>query len=69
MLMEEIKEYYWKYVITSDLLELRNISTVAHLIIDSARARRESRGLHYTVDYPSESSAAACDTVLSRFGA
>jgi L-aspartate oxidase len=69
MLMEEIKEYYWKYVITSDLLELRNISTVAHLIIDSARARRESRGLHYTVDHPRESGEAACDTVLARFGA
>ena len=69
MLMEEIKEYYWKYVITSDLLELRNISTVAHLIIDSARSRRESRGLHYTVDHPRESSEMACDTILSRFGA
>ncbi|MCK9462980.1 MAG: L-aspartate oxidase [Proteobacteria bacterium] len=69
VLMEEIKEYYWKYVITSDLLELRNISTVAHLIIDSARARRESRGLHYTVDHPRESGEAARDTVLARFGA
>jgi L-aspartate oxidase len=69
MLLEEIKEYYWKYVITSDLLELRNISTVAHLIIDSARSRRESRGLHYTADHPRESPAMACDTVLSRFGA
>jgi L-aspartate oxidase len=69
MLMEEIKEYYWKYVITSDLLELRNISTTAHLIIDSARARRESRGLHFTVDYPHELPGAAMDTIIERYGA
>jgi L-aspartate oxidase len=68
MLMEEIKEYYWKYVVTSDLLELRNIATIAHLIIDSALARRESRGLHYTVDHPRESPDGARDTVLARFG-
>ena len=67
MMMEEIKEYYWKYVVTPDLLELRNISTVAHLIIDSAMARKESRGLHYTSDYPSERDEAAGDTVLRRF--
>jgi len=69
MLMEEIKEYYWKYVITSDLLELRNISTVAHLIIDSAMSRRESRGLHFTVDYPNQARGDAADTIVRRFGA
>jgi L-aspartate oxidase len=69
MLLEEIKEYYWKYVITSDLLELRNISTVAHLIIDSAMSRRESRGLHFTVDHPRELAGGAVDTVLRRFDA
>ena len=67
MLMEEIKEYYWKYVITSDLLELRNISTVAHLIIDSAMSRRESRGLHFTVDHPGEAVCGAVDTIVRRF--
>ena len=68
MLQEEIGEYYWKYVITSDLLELRNIATVAQLIIDSALARKESRGLHFTLDYDSELSEFASDTVLSRYG-
>ncbi len=68
LLREEIAEYYWKYHVTSDLLELRNISTVAHLIIDSARMRKESRGLHFTKDYPSEDAADIHDTVLTRFG-
>jgi len=52
LIQEEILEYYWNYYPTSDLLELRNITTVAELIIRCALARRESRGLHYTIDYP-----------------
>ena len=67
MLQQEIAEYYWKYVITSDLLELRNISTVAHLIIVCAQTRRESRGLHYTSDFPEENPAFLKDTVVSRY--
>lgn len=52
MIREECDEYYWNFFVTSDLLELRNIVTVAELIIRSALNRKESRGLHYTVDYP-----------------
>jgi L-aspartate oxidase len=49
---EEIRDFYWNATITRDLLELRNICTVAELIVACALKRKESRGLHYTIDYP-----------------
>ena len=66
LLQEEIQQYYWSYFITRDLLELRNIATVAQLIVECASARRESRGLHYTIDYPELDPKAARDTVVKR---
>ena len=53
LLKEEIDEYYANFRITRDLLELRNLVEVASLIVNSALARRESRGLHFSRDYPS----------------
>ena len=66
LLEEEIREYYWKHLVNRDLLELRNIATVAELIISSAASRRESRGLHFTIDHPDLDDRCLSDTVLKR---
>ncbi|MEJ7729688.1 MAG: L-aspartate oxidase, partial [Polyangiaceae bacterium] len=66
LLQEEIREYYWKHLVTRDLLELRNIATVAELIIGSAAARHESRGLHTTIDYTETREDCVADTVVKR---
>ena len=64
LLQSEINEYYSNYQISNDLLELRNLVVIAELIIRSALMRKESRGLHYTLDYP-DSLAQASDSILT----
>jgi L-aspartate oxidase len=66
LLQEEIVEYYWKYFVTRDLLELRNIACVAQLIVDCAASRKESRGLHFTIDYAEVDPKLARDTATKR---
>jgi L-aspartate oxidase len=64
LLQTEIAEYYGNYKVSNDLLELRNLAMVAELMIRCATSRKESRGLHYTLDYPGQL-ADALDTVLT----
>jgi len=64
-LQEEIQSFYWDFTVTADLLELRNIATVAELIVKCAMQRKESRGLHYNLDYP-EPAQAQQDTAVRR---
>ena len=66
LLQEEIREYFWKHMVTRDLLELRNIATVAELIVACAAARKESRGLHHTIDHPELDEQLVADTIVKR---
>jgi L-aspartate oxidase len=64
LLLREIAQYYGSFRVTKDLIELRNLIVVADLIVRSALARKESRGLHFTIDYP-ETAAKSRNTVLA----
>jgi L-aspartate oxidase len=64
LMQREIQEYYARSTVTSDLLELRNLALVSELVVRSALVRRESRGLHSTLDFPYTLSVAA-DSILA----
>lgn len=66
ILHQEIREYYWHYRLTRDVLELRSIALVGYLMVESASRRRESRGLHYTLDYPQTDRDQARETIFTR---
>jgi L-aspartate oxidase len=66
VLRDEIRDYYWQYKLTPDLVELRNLADVAMLVVECARRRKESRGLHYLLDFAKPDDRWLRDTVLTR---
>jgi L-aspartate oxidase len=66
-LKREVREFYWGHRVNSDILELRNLVAVAGLIVECALRRKESRGLHYTLDHPEADERQRVDTVVRRF--
>ena len=65
-LRREIRDYYFRYLVTPDTLELRNLAVCAELIVKSAQKRHESRGLHYTLDWPRQAKTAR-QTIIEGF--
>ncbi len=66
VLRAEIRDYYWQYKVTPNLVELRNLADVAMLIVECARRRKESRGLHYLLDLLDPDERQLHDTVVTR---
>jgi L-aspartate oxidase len=66
LIRSEIRDYYWNVTVNGDLLELRNLALCADLIIECARRRGESRGLHFNLDHPEHDPRLARDTLLAR---
>ncbi len=67
-LKREVQEFYWNFKVSSEVLELRNLVETASLVVECAIRRHESRGLHYTLDYPTpDDSRPPADTVLRRY--
>lgn len=64
LIKQDVRDYYWRFQVTADLIELRNIIQIAELIVRSAAARRESRGLHYNIDCPSLDERFRGDTLI-----
>ncbi|MFZ9936403.1 MAG: hypothetical protein ACO3JG_05025 [Luteolibacter sp.] len=66
-LKKEVREFYWGHRVTADILELRNLVSTATLIVECTLRRKESRGLHYTLDHPETDERYHCDTVIRKF--
>jgi len=66
-LKKEVREFYWGHRVNADILELRNLVAVAGLIVECATRRKESRGLHYTLDHPNTDERLCTDTVIRKF--
>ena len=62
----EVREFYWGYRVNADILELRNLVSVASLIVDCAIHRKESRGIHFTLDFPEPDPHYQKDTIMHR---
>lgn len=68
LIKEEVSEYYWNYKVSKDLIEMRNILEISEAIVLSAKARKESRGLHFMSDYPTVNPDFQKPTTIRRVG-
>jgi L-aspartate oxidase len=66
-LRKEVREFYWGHRVNTDILELRNLVAVAALIVDCSIRRKESRGIHFTLDYPDKDPRYLRNTEIRRF--